>query len=1136
MAVALLQLSLWSERHGINRPAARPALRSACPGGHRLLFPLAIGMCLAASRLTQTCLRKETMTELAQMTHGRSNAGLCWRDIAFTDLTCPQGASLTPALAHFRGPDLVRHPPPRTPCPQRKPQAGVPARWCHRLLPHIPLKTTPVRMRETLPTMKQSQAAGATPAWTWPAQPWSKPLALYWGCTDFSLAELNFLQTANWEARLADYAATCDTSPGRTSAAMQESSWMEKISHDGRPSSTGPRMSSGRIAAMPRQLTNLLTRQPFGRSRSHCTVRFQLLKSLHPLGPPLKLIKKPPVARCPCRTTCSQTTAHVPTAAPAGTPSHKHHRLLSSRSRVYRYHKSLRRSRAGPKSGISLNRLITYVITSQANGARVALAATAGAGSTSVEKLRGEAPQHSVAPLPKHIKRAYKRACNRASRSELGGTWYRGQWQILKTLGCLPKPPPPVSRKVPGRAQTASNNDFKLQVLSWNASGLSSSVYQEFMAWLAQQDHYHVVIVQETHWSSESDYTSGPWLCMHSSGLGATPADRSSGVLILLSRQHFVDAALREPVPGRVLQVQATAKRSGLPLPIVGVYQHVWRTSLTTVQNLELRRTVWRAIADVVRSTPQRHHLLIAGDFNANLTAQHPHVGGASTPLPASNHSPELQQLLSDERLCALNTWHAGRHKHTYVAPDHRSQIDFVITRCTEARGRAKHCSPLTAFPVAGWRQAGHRPLQAELWLRPFGRTAPVSTAPQPRCHLEALQNAVASQTEPALAMQQYVEERVQQLPPMDANSLQATLNHILWHAAEHHFPYQPGIDRRIYAQPQYKASARHTWDLYARLKLPGRATIANVWAKWRLLTAFRRASKALTHQSKILKRAFYDQQIEEAESAAKRGDQRTLHMIVKRLAPRSHKTVSRLQDPQGRLLGAAAEMQAIMQHGQSTFASLPDIASLLLPSRPLQVAPHKLQQELRALKLRKAVPQHIAPAAVWRQCSHCLGACLAQALTQHFSPPAQQPLQADWRDCYIRWLPKPNKKPVSVDALRPIGLQCPSTKALAGTLKQQLLDILLPAMASLPQFAYLKQRGTIVKSWVAKALSASPLNRRKPLRFRRWRPQPARLKVQIRPCSHQSASCHWFVGLPSEHRCTAGPPGPCSREREPIC
>ena len=175
-------------------------------------------------------------------------------------------------------------------------------------------------------------------------------------------------------------------------------------------------------------------------------------------------------------------------------------------------------------------------------------------------------------------------------------------------------------------------------------------------------------------------------------------------------------------------------------------------------------------------------------------------------------------------------------------------------------------------------------------------------------------------------------------------------------------------------------------------------------------------------------------------------GGIRTLHMIVRKLAPRSHKTVSRLQGPDGRLLGAPAEMQAILQHGQRTFACIPDIESLLGPAQPLHITSASLQAELRALKIRKA---HSA-CGVWRQCYQSLGDCLAKALAEHFCLPAQQPLQADWRDCYIKWLPKPNKKPTSVDALRPIRLQCPSTKALAGTLKQRLLDVLLPAMTSL--------------------------------------------------------------------------------------
>ncbi|CAE7771585.1 pol [Symbiodinium sp. CCMP2592] len=542
-----------------------------------------------------------------------------------------------------------------------------------------------------------------------------------------------------------------------------------------------------------------------------------------------------------------------------------------------------------------------------------------------------------------------------------------------------------------------------------------------------------------------------------------SPPDRSSGILVMLSKKYFEDPAVHEPIPGRVLQVRATVKTSQLPITIVGIYQHVWRTHLSAIQNLELRRGVWHAISTIVQQTPQRHHLLIAGDFNANLTPQHPHVGGAATRSPAANHSPELQQLLAEGDLCALNTWHTP-HRDTYVTPTHNSQIDFVVVRCAEAKGKAKHCIPLVRFPVAGWRQAGHRPLHAELWLRPFRRQEPAHLPAQHRCQLDVLQQAVADQTEPAQAMQTHVEARVQQLLQQsspNASCLQASLNQILWDAAEKFFPVKPKPDNRISNNPQYKASARQTWALYARLKSASVVTFSHIWRKWRLLVQFRKASRALRQQSKDLKRAFYEQQIQEAEEAAARHDQRTLYQIVKRMAPKSYKTASRLLGPDGRLMTPSGELQAILQHGKQTFAALIDVEHPLEPDEPLHIPEQSLQDELRALKLRKAVPAHIAPAAVWKQCHACLGSCLASALNDHFALPAQQPLQHDWKDCYIKWLPKPNKPPVSVEALRPIGLQCPTTKALAGALRERLLQVLHPALASLPQFAYIKQRGT---------------------------------------------------------------------------
>ncbi|CAE7831148.1 pol [Symbiodinium sp. CCMP2592] len=500
---------------------------------------------------------------------------------------------------------------------------------------------------------------------------------------------------------------------------------------------------------------------------------------------------------------------------------------------------------------------------------------------------------------------------------------------------------------------------------------------------------------------------------MHSSGYTCSPPDKSSGVLVMLSKKHFEDAAVHEPVPGRVLQVRATVKTSKLPLTVVGVYQHVWRTHLSTVQNLELRRGVCHAVSTIGQQTPQRHHLIIAGDINAKLTPQHPHVGGAgaATRSPAANHSPELQQLLAEGDLCALNTWHTP-HRDTYVTPTRNSQIDFVVVRCAEAKGKAKHCAPLVQFPVAGWRQAGHRPLHAELWLRPFRRQETAQLPAQHRCQVDVLQQAVADQTETAQAMQTHVEARVQQLLQQsspNASCLQASLNLILWDAAERSFP----------------------------VNLSGH--LLSHLAKMALASA---VSKSLPGSSATKP----EQQIQEAEEAAARHDQRTLYQIIKRMAPKSYKTASRLLGPDGRLMTPSGELQVILQHGKQTFAALMDVEHLLVPHEPLHISEQSLQDELRALKLRKAVPAHIAPAAVWKQCYACLGSCLARALNDHFALPAQQPLQHDWKDCYSN---------------SPIGLQCPTTKAFAGALRERLLQVLHPALASLPQFAYIKQRGT---------------------------------------------------------------------------
>ena len=117
--------------------------------------------------------------------------------------------------------------------------------------------------------------------------------------------------------------------------------------------------------------------------------------------------------------------------------------------------------------------------------------------------------------------------------------------------------------------------------------------------------------------------------------------------------------------------------------------------------------------------------------------------------------------------------------------------------------------------------------------------------------------------------------------------------------------------------------------------------------------------------------------------------------------------------------------------------------------------------RRLGSLGVGKAVPKHVAPAACWKACAPALGPVLGEAIRRHFQKGKSGALQGDWKDTHVVWLPKPSKQPITVANMRPIGLQCPSSKALAMALQQNLLAVLLPLLKHLPQFAYTAGRGT---------------------------------------------------------------------------
>ena len=470
----------------------------------------------------------------------------------------------------------------------------------------------------------------------------------------------------------------------------------------------------------------------------------------------------------------------------------------------------------------------------------------------------------------------------------------------------------------------------------------------------------HVIVV-ETHWREVNDYRSRQWLCVHSSGYqGSSEPDRYAGILCLLSTKVFDEPQVKEHIPGRLLQVQATHRRSNRQVCLVGLHQHVWRPHLGAAANRALRSATWHQLQQIILAAPARHQLIIAGDFNATLKARHPHVGQATPPPNShSNHDRELQTLVQECGLCATNTWHA-RPMHTYYSPTIRSQLDYVMVRLHAANHRAKQAKPLHEFPVGASRQTNHLPVQAAIPVLPMSVQARAGQRPmEHRFQAGDLQTAVSHHSTEAQTLQAAVERRLAALPEaLPLCDEHDRVNTILLEEVSRVFPVQPKADNRVSANLGFRASARHTWHLHSQLRRSGLPFLRNLWSRWRLYTAFVQASTALQSQSKELKRAFQLEQLRQAEEAASKGDHRGLCLVARRLAPRQANGVSRLQGEDGKLLSGQAEMAAVLTHSRAAFASTPETGAIRPMQSTFSFGTIQLQQALEKLNIRKAVPR----------------------------------------------------------------------------------------------------------------------------------------------------------------------------------
>ena len=260
---------------------------------------------------------------------------------------------------------------------------------------------------------------------------------------------------------------------------------------------------------------------------------------------------------------------------------------------------------------------------------------------------------------------------------------------------------------------------FEMEVLSWNAGGLTSRYMDELVALLEAPEYQRVKIVslQETHWATTNSFSKGSWHIVTSS----IPQGRKAGVMTMVHKSlcTLSDLRARELVQGRLHQVRFPWQNSHIH--VITGYQHVWQSQLTKSDNITQRKHWSDKLCECLGRIPQRDKLMVCADFNSTARAEPPHIGPCSlhNSSKTKQHIKPINSLCREYCLTALNTF-ASSKPHTFQNGATKTQIDFILVRHRDSGHGAKQAKPLHTFPVGSIRQGPkHSPVKATIYISP---------------------------------------------------------------------------------------------------------------------------------------------------------------------------------------------------------------------------------------------------------------------------------------------------------------------------------------------------------------------------------------------------------------------------------
>ena len=667
-------------------------------------------------------------------------------------------------------------------------------------------------------------------------------------------------------------------------------------------------------------------------------------------------------------------------------------------------------------------------------------------------------------------KRSFLRAQRRATLH--GGAQYRGRWFSAAELQTSHKPPQPETVK---RTAALPQPTFRLRYMSWNCGGLHAARFQELKQWLRTQPPDtapHVVMLQETWWPEDLEYTAEGWHVVHSaSGLKGRS---SAGVLTMISSRLATADMIRHScvVPGRLQHLRINCSHApGVQIDLVNAYQHSWALSSGRSgpnqadrgndKLLYLRATFLATLQGLIRRLPVRNRLLIAGDFNAECVTSGSLVGKG---LPASRlgrplHSDQstMQHLLEAEQLTALNTWgKSGNRALSFLhARTGGTLIDFALCRLSEADGVAKQAHmPLLPFvPPTGMR---HKPVCGSIACSALM----IRTSGRPN-FCRQVQTAI--QTVPGILAAFKV--RLQQVLPEGQCCPTAQLKDKLQQA------WQQVVQLRRSSRPSRPDSTASDttaldmpvteciialWRLRRQCRQPLATQLGAFLQRWRLLAQHARLTRALHKHCRQRKRIKFDRLLSDAASS--RG-MTQLYKVVQRAAPKQSRRKLQLRDEQGMPQSAEQELQYIQGFYERLFESSPDQhAEQDLELTMPQFSTQEIQCALQGLPAGKALPSEYMPAILWKEAAEVVAPSMEQAL-RTCPGHGTLTLGPEWHTAQMCLMPKPGKPLKSVSDLRPIALLSPFAKSLAKMAANRLRPYVQRAVEALPLFAYISGR-----------------------------------------------------------------------------